>query len=330
MIVPVISKKLDYKPSMVLRLALGLVAATAHAAQSVPDDAQPKHQPGVRVVAPGVKIDWRHRVVEVDARVVLRSGPLELLACSPGTREHESILVVQARPLSILQAMGLIGLEPGSPVRYDQEREQIFPPTGERLDLSIRYQQTGKSHVVRVEQWLRDVERRKSPEQMPWVFSGSRTGDRGRLLADADGTVVCVVDFESALIAVGDLHTDDNELLWLEANTSAIPPLGTDCTLLIRSAEHRVVPVTLLSNGRFRLDGKVVTLAHIAKELLPTQSETQSAALDLYPQNGLSAGRLERALVALERAGIKRNSVQIRRQTTPGDRKAVPTPPAGG
>ncbi|UCE61208.1 MAG: hypothetical protein JSU63_05560, partial [Phycisphaerales bacterium] len=62
-----------------------------------------------RQFAPGVKIDWQRRVVEVDASVVLREGPLELLACSPQTREHESILAVRARPLHIYQAMGLIG-----------------------------------------------------------------------------------------------------------------------------------------------------------------------------------------------------------------------------
>ena len=75
-----------------------------------------------RKFAQGVWIDWRQATVELDARVVLRTGPLELLACSPRTREHESILVVPARPMHVFQALGLVGLEAGSPLRYDEER----------------------------------------------------------------------------------------------------------------------------------------------------------------------------------------------------------------
>src|ERR1043166_8218583 len=45
-----------------------------------------------RPFQPGVRIDWEQKAVEIDARVVLREGPLELFACSPQTKEHESIL----------------------------------------------------------------------------------------------------------------------------------------------------------------------------------------------------------------------------------------------
>ena len=78
----------------------------------------------VRTYAPGVRIDWTRGVIELDARVVLREGLLELFACSPRTREHESIFVVPAQPRRIYEALGLIGMEPGSPVRYDPERDK--------------------------------------------------------------------------------------------------------------------------------------------------------------------------------------------------------------
>ena len=90
-----------------------------------------------KVFAPGVRIDWRRRVVEVETRVVLRRGPLELLACSPHTREHESILSVHARPMHVFQAMGLIGLSPGSPARYDVKQNNWIAPPGDRLDLRV-------------------------------------------------------------------------------------------------------------------------------------------------------------------------------------------------
>ena len=144
---------------------------------------------------------------------------------------------VQARPTHIYQAMGLIGLEPGSPVRYDEIEDRWFAPTGELLQLRVRHSDNGTERTIPVERWLVDVKRGHPPELLRWVFAGSRTLKSGRFGADVDGTVVCVVDFETALIAPGARHSADNEALWLAANTKAIPPTGTTCTLRIRSAK---------------------------------------------------------------------------------------------
>lgn len=215
--------------------ALGVGDGPAPPAANQP--AKPTDSP--QKFAPGVRIDWRRRVVEVDAVVVLRKGPLELLACSPKTREYESILAVSARPMHIFQAMGLIGLEPGSPVRYDEKHDRWLAPTGETLQLRVRYRQKDVERTVPVEHWLLDVKHGRPPKSLKWVFAGSRTLKSGRFGADVDGTVVCVVDFETALISPGARHSADNEALWLAANTKAIPPTGTTCTLLIRSAKEK-------------------------------------------------------------------------------------------
>ena len=198
----------------------------------------------MRDFAPGVRIDWANRLIEVDARVVLREGPLELVACSPRTREHESMLLVHARPMHIFQAMGLVGFKPGSPVRYDEKLDRWYPPTGEPLDIRVRYRDDKGEHVVTVEQWLTGVKDDRPPDRIGWVFSGSRTDQEGRFTADGEGTVICVVDFETALITVNALHSADNALLWLRANTKAIPPVGTACTLLIRSRAKLDQPST--------------------------------------------------------------------------------------
>ena len=120
-----------------------LAAASSLAA----DDIKPK-KPGApsaqaigqsKPYAAGVAIDWHRRSVEVVGRVVLRDGPLELFACSARTREHESIVAIDARPLHLHQAMGLIGLEPGSPGRFDPKTERWIAPTGDTLRLRLRY-----------------------------------------------------------------------------------------------------------------------------------------------------------------------------------------------
>jgi hypothetical protein len=186
----------------------------------------------------GVVIDWDRRVVEVEAEVVLRRGPLELLACSPNTREHESILVVGARPKHIYEAMGLLGLRPGSPVRYDEAQDRWVPATGERLRLSVRVgDAAGEGETIPVEEWMWDVAGERPVGSIEWVFAGSTGYGKERFGADVEGTIVCVVDFGSALIAPGSLHTADNEELWLAARTDRIPPVATRCRLVIGSAE---------------------------------------------------------------------------------------------
>ncbi len=229
--------KVDYQSSRNWGGSAGGEASQAVSPVSVSPSVEPASQ--AKPFAPGVRINWQERAVEFDVEIVLRRGPLELLACSPRTREHESILRVRAQPMHIFQAMGLIGLEPGLPLHYDENHDRWIAPTGESLELEVCCRDGEQDSFAPVERWLLDVRRGRPPERLDWVFAGSRTFDNGRFGADVDGTVICVVDFDTALIGLGSLHTADNEGLWLAANTEAIPPAGSSCTLLIRSASGK-------------------------------------------------------------------------------------------
>jgi len=260
--------------------------------------------------APGVRIDWQARAVEVDAKVVLRKGSLELLACSPQTREHESIFSVAARPLHIYQALGLLGMDPGSPVRYDLKQNRHFPPTGTRLEIDVRYERAEAPVPVRL--WLLDVERKRPPEMVKWVFAGSQILDDGRLAADADGTIICVVDFETALIAVGALHTPDNQQLWLAANTDAIPPIGTPCTLVIRRAASATVELRVSEDGTLRLADKPITPANLATLAARKNSETADAWIELCPDGKTSDKTVKSVIDSLRAAGIDPAGIRVR------------------
>src|SRR5260221_2449117 len=77
-------------------------------------------EPSVVEFAPGLRIDYRVPQVEVDGEVVLREGALELFAYAkaPTPKEHESIVILRTPAHSIYQALGLIGLTPGHPMKY--------------------------------------------------------------------------------------------------------------------------------------------------------------------------------------------------------------------
>ena len=240
---------------------------------------QTSERTGIRDFASGVRIDWKNLTVELAAEVAMREGPLELLACSPQTKEHESILIVRARPLHVFQAMGLIGLESGSPVRFDEGMQRRIPATGESLDLRIRCETPFPKNEVSATSWVVESGSEKPPAKLDWIFSGSRSDAGGRFGADLEGTVVCLVDFDNALISLATPHSADNEVLWLKANTEAIPPRGTRCTLLVRSAFCRTTEVRIGANGSLHLNDKPVSVAELLSELRPRAGDDRPVRL---------------------------------------------------
>ncbi len=271
----------------------------------------PTKNPSTGAFAPGVRIDWSKGEVEVDAKVVLRSGPLELVACSPQTREHESILAISARPMLVFQAMGLVGLEPGSPVRYDEKTERFKPATGQRLDINVRFADATGERTIPIRRWLVDVSTDKPPEGIAWVFAGSRTDENGRFSADMDGTILCVVDFDSALIALAALHTADNAQLWLRANTPEIPPIGTKCTLLIRSKTTDPIEVTVAMDGKILRANQEITVDEIARSALANPPKTGEPVVLIRGASGVPHARIVAVVEAITKAGVKRSLIRV-------------------
>jgi len=258
-----------------------------------------------RDFAPGVRIYWKARAVEVDAKIALRSGPLELLACALQTREHESVLVVRARPKHIYQAMGLIGLEPGHPVRYDAEAERYVPATGAPLTLAVRFGRGENARFVDASDLMRSVDGDPIPQNaFTWVFAGSRTFKTGRFGADADGTVACVVDFDTALITVDALHSADNNELWLEANTPEIPEVGTPCKLLIMSKRSAKIRVTVSGRGKLSIDGRQVKPVDVAKLWREYAHTGPSRPVVVLVSDGALPGQLVNLSRTLAGAGV--------------------------
>ena len=298
-------------------------------AEPPPDAPSEVDAGGVRrmtTFAPGIHIDWSTGTVAFEARVVLRRGPLELLACSPGTREHESILLVPARPIHMYQAMGLVGLDPGAPPRFDSERQQVVPASGQALEIVVRYRQDGVVQTVPAQWWLLDTGTRKPPATVPWVFAGSRFVDRGGLAAEVEGTLVCVVDFSSALIAMGSTHSADNASLWLEANTKVIPPVGTPCTLLVRAKVDGRMEVVIDAGGVMRVDGAAVAVKELAARLKASKTDRGRVGLVVRAGASESSDVVDWVIASLAVAGVDAAAIEV----WPLEPPVWPAEPAAG
>lgn len=126
--------------------------------------------------APGVRIDLGRRLVQLDATVCIEAGWLEQVACTPGTREHESLVAIVAQPRDVHAALLLIGLEPGAPGSWRVEAERLIeiPPRGAPVSIRVRFLGAdGAPRVEPIERWIRDAARDRELAPTTWLFAGS-------------------------------------------------------------------------------------------------------------------------------------------------------------
>lgn len=203
-----------------------------------------------RVVKPfdGITVDLARHTVAIQAWTCLDAGYLEQIACGVGSREHESLLVIKAKPSQVHAAMLLAGFEPGSPGKWTYENNTLgeIAPTGERLDVLVRCADpagAGRTIEVSIREWIRDANSdRKFPDQ-PWVFGGSAItpnqpfmGPGEHYVADMTGSIIGLVTFGDEVVGYSRVISDQDAVQapeW-EVDTDKIPPVGTEVTLILR------------------------------------------------------------------------------------------------
>ncbi|MBI1825260.1 MAG: hypothetical protein HY287_06415 [Planctomycetes bacterium] len=269
----------------------------------------------VKIVAfaPGVGIDFAAGQVEVSAKVVLRKGPLELFACSPHTKEHESILAVDAKPSHVFQAMGLIGIEPGHPPRFDEKADRWIATTGEPVELRVRIRDEHGERTTTPESWIRLIGKSDHPKKLHWVFAGATKNPDGHFPADTVGTVACVVDFDTSVISLDATHTSDNADLWLEADMDSIPPEGTPVTLLIRSAVRRRIEFQIGNDGSLTLSGEPISLKAAIATVNNTKTEDVTTLIAIKAAPQVPQSRIDDVTDALTGAGVQKSNITVTR-----------------
>lgn len=253
-------------------LCSGLLPTPLPAQPQVPASQPAAHN--LRAFQPGINIDWTTRAVYVDGHVVLRAGMVEFLACFPG-KEHESIVRLDAPATQIYMALGLVGLQPGHPPRWDEQQGRFGPPTGDLVDVNVEWQIDGQRRAATGFQFLRECEYERTPIDRPWVFAGSRRLEDGTLSADRGGEGIAVVDQPNSLLALSRNHVSHNAELWVTAITAEIPPLNTPVRIVLRPAKPRAYDVHVDFRGAAFVDGRFVhpedltDLIQLARRLSP-------------------------------------------------------------
>jgi hypothetical protein len=183
------------------------------------------------LVAPNIflEVQGTRRRVLVSASVCLREGPLEQLLCRKNTKEHEAILTADIDARKLHEALLLAGATEGSPVRF---RPRYRPATGSTIKISLTYEEKGQQKTIPAQQWVKNLKTGK-PLDSDWVFAGSRLVDnpldpgKPKLYLANDGDVICISNFETALLDLPIESSKDDADRGYAAFTERIPPLET-------------------------------------------------------------------------------------------------------
>jgi hypothetical protein len=180
-----------------------------------------------------VEIQGKEKRVIVAAEVVLQKGPLEQLLTRKHTKEHEAILAADIDSRDLHAALLFAGALPGSPVRFDP----VFRPAqGQKIKITLQYLKKGQLVSVPAQQWVTDTQTKK-PLNVDWVYTGSKlvnnpfNPNQPIFLAN-EGDIVCVSNFESALLDLPIKSSKATAQLAFEANSELIPPMGTKVTMV--------------------------------------------------------------------------------------------------
>jgi hypothetical protein len=211
-------------------------------------DSTTKTRPdGPFIAADGVTV-WPHRV-ELRAVVCLDAGWLEQIACTPGTREHEALVVVEIPPSDLHAALLAAGLEPGSPGHWTDDGGVVtaVPPSGDRIRIEVRHQRDGRTVQESIRAWMIGAIHGEPFPESHWVFAGSAFADNPEWMgpgehyvADLSGSVIGLVTFGDEVIGFETVMADQEavEPMQWKVNTDHVPPIGTPVTIVLSRAEQ--------------------------------------------------------------------------------------------
>ena len=196
-------------------------------------------------LANGLSINQDTGEVFVKGNVALRQGFLEQLVCFKGTREHESLVVVNVAASHIHAALLAVGARAGHPGIWSRDKAtvndlKLEPPTGDIISVQVEYALDGVSHRCDLGEWIEDARHKDKFKNASFVFAGSRFEPDGRggqrYTADVTGSTVGLVTFGDELIAYAQVIPDQAEISqprW-QANTARIPAQGSDVVLILK------------------------------------------------------------------------------------------------
>ena len=179
-----------------------------------------------------VWVNAQSRQLVVGGAIALADGPIEFFACPRKTKEHESVVAVDATAHLVHTGLLAIGLRPGNPASFYPE---FKPATGDQVAITVRWKDDTGNHEVSAQRWVKNSQTGQELEYN-WVFAGSsfwKNPKTGIEYYQADGgDLVCVSNFPAATLDLPITSSQANNSLLFEVFTGRVPKRGTPVELV--------------------------------------------------------------------------------------------------
>lgn len=208
----------------------------------------PPPTPSIREEAPGIyqigllRLDQKAMTLTFPGALNMNQGLLEYLIVTPMGSTHESLLVTDVPPTDIQFAMLLLGAK-GSGI-HTPAPDQAPPPqldakylktaprlVGDEILIRVKWKAGGEEKVAPVEDWLINLQNKKTVSRGPWIYNGSMFSG-AHFLAQTEGSVAALVTNPAALINNPRKGNDDDQI-W-EVNERAVPPVNAPVQIVIQ------------------------------------------------------------------------------------------------
>lgn len=182
-----------------------------------------------------VWLNAKEKQVLLGGRICFREGVLEMFACMRHSKEHESIVAVNAKSSMLHAALLAAGAEPGQPVIWDPDYR---PASGPKISIDVIWVDgEKKKQQVRAQEMILNAKTNK-PLELDWVFGGSGfwkdPEDNKEYYRGDGGDMICVSNFASATLDLPVESSNSNDFLLYRANPEKVPPLETRVYLLLK------------------------------------------------------------------------------------------------
>jgi hypothetical protein len=221
----------------------------AYPIQPADEQHQEAVEDGSRKLFPHLRIHTQEQWLELDGFVPItvddEDAPLvylEQVVCgreSPeihAGKEHESLVATNAKGSHIHAGLLLLGLEPGTPVRWSTDEDGSItshPATGPEVEVEFLWvDEKGQAQRHIPQDWIRHAETKERFPDGDWLFSGSlfvTFGGNEVYDADRSGTLIGLSSFGTEVLSWNTpIHHESGIAapVW-SANNDTVPPFET-------------------------------------------------------------------------------------------------------
>ncbi len=178
-----------------------------------------------------VTLDSQARTITCSGEINMAYGGVEYLAVAPGGKTHESLLLVNVRPLHLQVALLLLGLEPKNVLERQGENRK---PEGDPVTIWVRWRKAnGDMQEVRAEDLVLRMPSKTTMPHVGWVFTGSRVLKEG-FEADFAKSLIAIWHDPAAILDIPSVDEAENSFM---VHTARVPKRRTRIELVIKAPQ---------------------------------------------------------------------------------------------